>query len=215
MDRWKEGFLKEIDIFLWLASSRFFDPNRMLRFEDGLSKGKLRAKADRPMYQNFLDFSQSQKATTPRISFGDISSEAIDFFGKRPLHTTLLRIAEIKSHVKANFTGVLVTKWTGLKGMPVSSTMKEVKERLGGDDLLPAVSGIPLESLPTEDINIVHLTLRAWESTMHRMTAAEIEHMVVRVKEELGAEGKLDYDWKAAKRKKAENKQKRENSSVA
>lgn len=205
MDRWKQGFFAEEDIFLWLASSRFYNPHRMLRHEESLSRGKTKAAEDRPMYQRFLNFSRSQAiATTRRMDPGNVPSDAVDFFGKRALYTVLLRVAEIKSHVKTNFTGVLVTKWTGLEGMLVHLTMKEVRQQLGGDELLTMVSGIPLDSLPVGDVNTVHLTLRVWESTMYGLSADEIKQMAVRVKGELEAEGKLKYDWRAAKQKKAE-----------
>ena len=211
MDRWEHGFSTQKEIFLWLASSRFFDPNRMLQYEEGLPRGKAKAKDDRPMYQNFINFIRSYATTAPQARPNNASSEAIDFFGKRALYTVLLRIAEVKDRI-AVFTGTNVGKWTGLQGMLIQLTKEEVKRQLGGDEVLTAVSGIPLDSLPAEDINAVHLTLRVWETTMDGMSIEEIQQMVIRVKGELEAAGKLEYDWRAVKQRKAD-KQKHEKST--
>lgn len=211
MDRWTQGFTSEQDIFAWIASSRFFDPRRMVRSEES-NTYKTKARNDRKMYQHFLDFARTCAEPPQRYVSDHVLNEAVDTFGKRPLHTVIVRIAEIKRYVTANFSGALVQGWTGLQGMPIRITMNEVRSRLGGEGLPTVVSGIPLDSLPSDDIDPVHLTLRAWESTMAGLSADEIKDMVVAAKGELAAEGKLTVDWKAEKQRKAELKKLQKNT---
>lgn len=210
MDRWQRGFSTQEEIFLWLCSSRLFDPTTMLRSEEGLSRARVKANVIRPMYQKFLYFTRSRATNTRRDHLGDVFGDALEFFGRRPLYTVLLRIAEIKKHVATNFTGTAIKNWTGLNGVPIRFTMEEVKRQLGGDEVLTTVSGIHLDSLPAVDINAVHLTLRVWECTMSGMSAEAIQQMVVRLKEELQSAGKLDYDWRAAKQRKEEKRRNEE-----
>lgn len=205
MERWERGFSSQTEIFSWLASSRFFDSRSMLRSNTG-NTSNMKARDARTMYQNFLVYAQDCDSGSKKLDADAVLGEALDFFGKRDLYTVFGHIAAAKRHIGSIFTGRLVQEWTGLQGVPVRFVMDEVRARLGGEDVLSIVAGISLDSLPSGDIDPVHLTLRAWESAMESMSVDEVKTMVVRVKEELAAGGKLEFDWRAAKQRKAEQK---------
>lgn len=156
------------------------------------------------MFQNFLGFARTCDIPAQRYVPDEIQGEAIDFFGKRPLYTVLMRIAEVKRYVTANFNGTLVREWTGLQGVLVRITMNEVKGRLGGEEVLSVVSDVSLDSLPSNNIEPGHFTLRTWENTIAGIPVDEIKAMTVRAKEELEVEGKLKRDWRGTKERKAE-----------
>ena len=113
-----------------------------------------------------------------------------------------MRIDAIKRHVRDVFSGNLVIEWTGVTGMPVRFIMDEVKRRLGGEDKLRTVDDIALDSLDSSDIPPMYLTVRVWEFAMSEMSIDKVKIMVIRAKEDLDAEGKLQYNWKAAKQMK-------------
>ncbi|EKM51481.1 uncharacterized protein PHACADRAFT_149901 [Phanerochaete carnosa HHB-10118-sp] len=203
MDRWQQGFSSEMNIFVWLSSSRLFNTATLLRCE-AVNTSRVKARDARPMYQRFLEFVRRRETSRELPSSTSLASEAIDFFGQRNLFDVLLHIAIVKKHIRDVFTGTLIQDWTGIRGMPVRFIKDETKERLGGEDKLSIVVGIPLDSLQSDDIPPEHLTLRAWEYAMARMSADGVKTMVMEVKEELDAAGRLQYDWKAAKQKKVE-----------
>lgn len=152
------------------------------------------------MYQRFLVYAQRHEAPCPQLPS---ALEAINVFGKRSLHDALLHVAAAKKHVQSVFTGKLVQAWTGVSGMPVRFVMDETKRRLGGEGIMHTVAGISIDTLQPEGIPAMHLTLRVWESAMAEMSADQVKTLVMEVKLELEAEGKLDFDWRAAKQKRA------------
>ncbi|KAI0785256.1 hypothetical protein C8Q75DRAFT_686109, partial [Abortiporus biennis] len=148
LDRWKQGFATQSDVFQWVASSPYFDP-RLLSRADTANNARRKARDARPMYQNFLKYVRSIAGTSNN---GDtqvhdpssvkekgkhrerkqaIMSNVLTRYGKRALYDALLRVASIKQHVKDVYTGRLVTEWTGVQGTPVRWIMNEVERRLG------------------------------------------------------------------------------------
>jgi hypothetical protein len=211
-DVWKAGFSTQTEVFDWIASSRFFDARKMQR-SSANNTAKTRVRDGRTMYQTFVHtYVPSRVATSPASHDPDsrfVADAAIDFFGKRALYDVLLHIAAAKQRVGERFSGTRVQEWTGVQGMPVRFIMDEVRLRLGSEDILQVVSGVRLDSLQSEGVDRVHLTLRAWEAAMAEMEAEEVKTLVVRAKEELDAEGALWYDWKTAKKKKDEMKKRK------
>ncbi|KAL4251858.1 hypothetical protein ABKN59_002645 [Abortiporus biennis] len=202
----------------------------ILSFLDTANNARRKARDARPMYQNFLKYVRSIAGTSNN---GDtqvhdpssvkekgkhrerkqaIMSNVLTRYGKRALYDALLRVASIKQHVKDVYTGRLVTEWTGVQGTPVRWIMNEVERRLGerttleSDNILKSLKLLSSESMVEEDsdsIKPVHLQLESWEVALDDMDRDEVKSLVVEVKEEMEKEGKLYYDWKAAKEKKA------------
>ena len=204
VDAWKQGFSSEHELFMWLASSRFFNPEDILRSQ---GNAKDRAKDARQMYQNFLAFARLHLNRPRRPVIHDALGDALDFFNKRSLHTVLIHIAGIKRHITSNFNGTIIQGWTGLQGMPIRFIKDEVRRRLGGGELVTVVAGISLDLLRSEDIDPIHFALKVWENSMSKLSTEDIHALVSQVKEELDADGKLQYDWRAARQRKADKKQ--------
>lgn len=167
----------------------------------------MRKFSDRQMYQNFLAYATVQRrahnvSRAPAKQTKDLRS-TLKYFDKLALHTALLHVAQIKKCVKTNFTSKQVESWTKLKGAPIAVVMGEVKRKLGGSAVLATVCGVSRDAALDNDIDPIHLTLTTWENAIGSMKAKEIRELVLRVKEESAAEGKLDVSWKELKKLKS------------
>lgn len=207
IDQWTEGFATQLEIFEWLASSPFFDVQRLSpsRGSDTApSSAKYRVRDARPMYQHFLEFVRLDESirrySRPRITPQTALDMALVHFGRRALYDILLHFAEVKKHVRSTFTGKLVEEWTGLKGMSVRLVMDEVRRKLGGTGL------VSVDVEVDKNIERGHVTLAIWENALFGMSLDAIQQLVVETKEEMNHAGKLEFDWQEAKRLRAERK---------
>ena len=154
------------------------------------------------MFQNYLQYCRIKAPHTSQepISTTKAVSTALEFFDRRPLHDLILHISAVKKHAKDTFQGGQVSDWTGLKGMPVKFVMDEVKRKLGGTEL------VPIDIAVDDEIDPIHFTLAKWEDSMFRMSLDEVRQLTMDTKEVMDEEGRLRFDWRAAKRRKAERK---------
>ena len=205
-DRLTQGFKTQLELFEWVATSAIFFPGLLPSpvSDPSHHQGKKKKKDVRPMYQNFLTFCAQQPRSSPPI---DIVQHALVFFVRKELHDLLLHFAAVHQHAKALFTGKQVTEWTGLMGTPIRFVMDEVRSKLGG------VGPLPVEIEVDSDIDPVHVTVAVWEERMFSMTLKEVHDLVIETKEEMDSEGKLVFDWKEAKRQRAERKALKESTA--
>ena len=215
MDRWEQGFSTQAEVFDWVATSQYFDSAKLAR-SDMLNGTRKRARDTRTMFQNFLDWTLEHSMSTMKMEDGkgrlihhrrDVIEHALRTFGKRELFLRLVHVGEIKQKIKQVFSGKLVTEWTGVQGTPVRWIMDEVQNRseqsLSAERSLPSLDGVngTLEAIDPSLLNVP-----AWQVAMGVMSPEEIKELTIQVKEELGEKGKLSYDIKAAKKRKAERK---------
>ena len=202
MQSYSDGFTTQLELFEWVATSSIFFPHRLPAPVSDAShyQGKKKKKDIRPMYQNFLKFCSARTQQSPRAVLPDVIQLALRFFERKALYDLLLRFAAVRQHAKTVFTGKNVMEWTGLAGMPVRLVMDEVRTKLGGVDLLPVEVDVD------SDIPPVHVTVAVWEDRLFSMTLEEIQELLLRTKEEMDGQGKLAFDWRAAKERKARQK---------
>lgn len=209
MDRWEDGFTTQEAIFAWITSSCLYDPARMVHSEAKHTGGR-KVRETRGMYQRFLTYARQQQQESTLgwaapVDRDTVVQSALQFFGKWDLYCRILRVASAKTHASTNFTGKHVTQWTGVQGVPVRFVMDEVKRRLGGEEL--DVPQLDLQDIGGDPIDPVHWTLVAWQVGLEAMDNEAIRAFTVQVKEDLQKNGKLEFNWREAKERRAERKQ--------
>lgn len=109
----ERGFTTAQEVFDWVATSRFFNPHRLLPAMQSLGfKGK------RKMYAEFLDYLGSLIASAEseeRLDIHAIQDEALALFGKRKEFDDAVREKYLFCEAKRVFSGSLVKEWTGLE----------------------------------------------------------------------------------------------------
>ena len=226
VERWKQGFTTQREVFTWVSNSPYFDARRMAR-SDADQIGRRKAREVRGMYQNFLAYanelavvsigSSNNRLTKQEVRDATLQA-ALDYFGKRKLYGRLLRVAKVKERVKTVFTGKMVIQWTGLQGLAIRWVMDEVRTRMGADGAndedgssladAPAASSEGVQRAAEEEASILpsHLTLAAWEYRLEAMSVDEVQALIMQVKEEMYDNGQLEHNWREAKRAKAKGK---------
>lgn len=211
-----------MEVFDWVATSPYFNSAKLAR-TDSLNSSRKRAKDSRSMFQNFLDFTLERSmseieihgAVKPVHLRQDVVKQALQAFGKDELYEVLNRIGDINLKIKQVFSGTLVTQWTGVQGTPVRWIMDEVQRRL--EQSAPIQLSIP-DGLGSDGCNSIDprlLTISSWQVAISDMTLDQVQELVVHVKEELDQQGKLSFDFRAAKKRKAERKALLESQSQA
>ena len=220
MDRWMQGFATRDDIFAWLATSPFIHvlAARYRSPEYEASRKDRPATNERPMRVNFVNYllthalPDAPGPDEPEAALfavqGNVEEKvqaALRFFGKAEEHAALLYAGRAQKHAKELLNGTNVNAWTGVCGKPIRFVMDEVKERLAR---LPveAVVDTPLavgEAVPT------------WQRVLLGISEDDIRALVVTVKEEMAKDGRLDFDWRAAKAARLEKKRQKEIAALS
>jgi len=146
IDVWKEGFSTRRTLFEWLASSRFFFPERLAPHHIGQNSSE-RRRTTRDIYQAFGGFADevaasraeglgSETVESRRSLHRRIQEEALGYFGKKEEYEQIVHSNWVRMRVSKTFTGLKVAKWTNLWGKKVSEVMKETRKRVGGDEAI-------------------------------------------------------------------------------
>ena len=111
-DAHERGFTTAQEVFDWVATSRFFNPHRLLPAMKGL-----KFKGERKMHNEFLDYLESLIASEERkkrLDVHAIQDEALALFGKRKELDDAVREKYLFREAKKVFSGSLIKEWTGL-----------------------------------------------------------------------------------------------------
>ncbi|KAL4073227.1 hypothetical protein V8B97DRAFT_203008 [Scleroderma yunnanense] len=131
MDRWKEGFITIEDIFVFAATSRFFDPRR---FRASQMSSFDKTVKERMMYHNFRVWVKNNIPTVHHHeSKRDAVEEALVHFGKKDEWDAAAFARYTRSWFKNNFNGKLVAEWTGLGWRGIKAVMDDVRTSAGGE----------------------------------------------------------------------------------
>ncbi|PIL22566.1 hypothetical protein GSI_15255 [Ganoderma sinense ZZ0214-1] len=212
MERWKQGFATEDDIFAWLATSPFA---HILVARYRSPEYEIAAKEripERPMRGHFVEYLRKHGVSAPATSLfaqegrtDEKIAAALKFFAKDEEHATLVYKSRAQKHSKELLNGTNVMAWTGLAGMSVRAIMDEVKERLAR---LPAGAGVDAPHAVGEAVS-------TWQKALLGMSEEDIRALVMSVKEEMAKGGRLDFDWRAAKAARLEKKRQKETAALA
>ncbi|KAI9058271.1 hypothetical protein FKP32DRAFT_1688728 [Trametes sanguinea] len=209
MERWQRGFATQDELLHWVASSPFAIAfAEYMKSKGGVPADKPRTEG-RPLRQKFIAFLQEH--TFPPGSEGhsvfarlghkeEKLVATLKYFGKENEYAALINVARAATRAKAVLNGRNVQEWTGVMGMPVRFIMDEMKERLARRPAA-AASGEGLEMVGD---------VPPWQRALLDMSDEEVRRLMVEVKEELDAAGKLEFDWRAAKAAKLEQKKQKE-----
>ncbi|TFK91124.1 hypothetical protein K466DRAFT_583112 [Polyporus arcularius HHB13444] len=214
MHRWEQGFASQEDIFQWIATSPFVLPI-VARYRSSAYQAPSKKRVDsRPMRIDFMRYLQNPTFKPPVTETSSVfgSSEncegkldaALKFFGKDEEHAALLYVGRAQRHAREILRGKTVQEWTGVEGMPVRIIMDEVKDRLS-NSAPPSCEAA---------VNHIKSEVPVWQRALLRMSAEEVRVLVVEVKEELEKDGRLSFDWRAAKAAKEEKKREKEFAEV-
>lgn len=200
MDRWQHGFATQDDIFEWVCASPFVQPLAERYRAPGYKPSAKSCVDTRPMRRNFIAYLQTHDL--PHLVSADAMGSreekmegALRFFGKAEEYARLVIAGRAQKRAKEFLNGTNVIEWTGVQGRPVRLIMDAVKERLS--DLGRVSSGDTF--VPDGDITV-------WQHALLDMSVEEVRVLVMEVKENLQQEGKLYFDWRAAKAGKLERK---------
>ncbi|KAI0335938.1 hypothetical protein GY45DRAFT_1292590 [Cubamyces sp. BRFM 1775] len=219
MERWKRGFTSEAEIFDWVTSSPFAMAlaERLKAKDDGSDaspSGKDRGEG-RAMRQNFIALLQSYEfpeevqssvGSSVFATWGNRREKleaTLKHFGKDKEYAAILNAAQAAVRAKAVLNGKNVQEWTGIMGMPARYILDEMKERLAKLQLGSEPDGDAVASSVVREIP-------AWQYPLLEMSDEEVRELMVKVKEDLDAAGKLEYDWRAAKAAKLARKRQAE-----
>ena len=111
-DTHERGFTTALEVFDWVATSRFFNPDRLLP-----AIKSLKFKGERKMHNEFLDYLGSRIASEEskeRLDVHAIQDDALALFGKRKELDDAVREKYLFREAKKVFSGSLVKEWTGL-----------------------------------------------------------------------------------------------------
>lgn len=209
MDRWKQGFTSEEDVFKWAATSPFILP-LVARYRAADYTPSI--KDTRPLRQHFVKYLQTHDVdVVPAESsavFAVPGNETLDekvqaalrYFGKQEEHAKLLHKGRAQRRARAILNGTNVQEWTGVRGMPIRFILDEVKERLSATNAAGAPAAVA-DAVP------------GWQNALLETADEEVRKLVVKAKEELDEAGKLAFDWRTAKAASLERKRQREQAS--
>lgn len=136
--RYEDGFDTLEDIYRYVSSSVYFDPD-FYQYDKMSHDDRVRDKK-RPVYRGFLEWIEKiHRPTNTAVlrpsadywlrclkAYGDFEEryvEAVRRDQERALQRTII------DRVKGIFNGNLVSEWTGLKGPHLGEFLKELKER--------------------------------------------------------------------------------------
>lgn len=108
----ERGFSTAPEVFDWVASSRFFNPHRLLP-----AMKSLKFKGERKMHNEFLDYLGSLIASEEpkqRLDVHATQDEALALFGKRKELDDAVREKYLFREAKKVFSGSMVKEWAGL-----------------------------------------------------------------------------------------------------
>lgn len=142
MNIWAVGFRTKREIFEWVGTSRFFNPNTF----KSEGEGSKRVKPERKMYAEFVQWIMEGRADAAgdagalnikrsewRLAARD---EALVFFHQKETFDAMARERDQRSLLKQVFSGSKVRDLAGLgeywKG--VKMIMDEIRHRVGGDE---------------------------------------------------------------------------------
>lgn len=210
MDRWKQGFTSEEDVFKWAATSPFILP-LVARYRAADYTPSI--KDTRPLRQHFVKYLQTHDvdvvpAESSAAVFAVPGNETLDekvqaalrYFGKQEEHAKLLHKGRAQRRARAILNGTNVQEWTGVRGMPIRFILDEVKERLSATNAAGAPAAVA-DAVP------------GWQNALLETADEEVRKLVVKAKEELDEAGKLAFDWRTAKAARLERKRQREQAS--
>ena len=144
MDIYDKGFKTKREVFLWVASCRYFDPSLFQTKGEGIKK----VKDNRLIYAEFVEWIEESRLQLAgptehknlplarQEKSAKVREEALLFFGKKDTFEAIARQRLAKQVFKENFNGSRVRDWAELGGnwKAVKSIMTEVRQRLGGDE---------------------------------------------------------------------------------
>jgi hypothetical protein len=144
MDIYDKGFTTKREVFLWVASCRYFDPSLFRTKGEGIKK----VKDDRLMYAEFVKWveeswlqpagptEKKNLAFARQEKSAKVREEALLFFGKKDTFEALARQRFSKQMFKESFNGSRVRDWAELGGnwKAVKSIMTGVRQMFGGDE---------------------------------------------------------------------------------
>ena len=99
-------------MFDWVATSRFFNPHRLLP-----AMKSLKFKGERKMHNEFLDYLGSliaSEGSKKPLDVHAIQDEALALFGKKKEFDDAVREKYLFREAKKVFSGSLIKEWTGL-----------------------------------------------------------------------------------------------------
>jgi hypothetical protein len=111
-DAHERGFTTVQEVFDWVATSRFFNPHRLLP-----AMKSLKFKGERKMHNEFLNYLGSliaSEESEKRLDVRAIQDEALALFDKRKEFDDEVREKYLFREAKKVFSGSLVKEWTGL-----------------------------------------------------------------------------------------------------
>lgn len=137
---YRSGFYTPTEIFEFVSSSKYFNPEIYL-LHNRNHKARVRD-AKRKTYQEFLAWCEK----LPKTESYEFSSTKADYLGKifeffpeaKLSYESVLDRVNHAAQAKVKFNGILVGVWTGLEGKELGGFMTTVRERFSELDFDPA-----------------------------------------------------------------------------
>lgn len=242
VEGWITGFSTQRELFDWILSSAPLRASAT-RILNGKTNPNEASKV-LPLHRAFLAYVEQFNSTAPAPPLSNPNTDfkpvlpasyfgetceafteyAVQYFGRTVELDTIYHIDRTRNHAKQVFTGKEVSKWTDIQGVPVRWIMDEVKRVLslpssGSDTSDGAHISAPEDATSTvvvpEDLNRVTLpSLEPWEIALYDMNQEQVRKIVLEAKDTLKNQGKLYFDWRAEKARKAAEKIQKEAAST-
>ncbi|KAI0312063.1 hypothetical protein OF83DRAFT_1147955 [Amylostereum chailletii] len=132
VERWEDGFDTRREIFAWVATSRFYNPYRIMTPQNGTKS--------REMYQEFFAWNEERKSQAIHPTEGRdalvrrVQEEALVFFGRKEFDS-LVKSNRRRIRLRTIWNGTKVGEWTEWSGWGrgVGRVMKHLRQTVGED----------------------------------------------------------------------------------
>jgi hypothetical protein len=146
--RWIEGFDTQEEVFQFVASSMYFDPD-IFKIENLNHINRVRNRK-REMYMNFVQWLESQSLTAKKAYLSKENYSLLLQLEYPPLQTAIDKWHfhhSVINAIKVKFNGSLIKDWTGeVDGKKIGEMVRYVKDKYNTEELL----SIEPEVLKTE-----------------------------------------------------------------
>jgi hypothetical protein len=129
----EQGFQSRIEMFEWIAKTRF----DILLFKQTRRNYRVKHRlSTRPFFTSFFEWVEKFPGEAPEINKIEMQEEAASFFGKQEEFLTFKNKIQTEERLREVFNGRMVNELTGLHGCELGTFIRSFKERYTPEEII-------------------------------------------------------------------------------